>query len=234
MPTEQGIELRALFSLLVLITCAGCASSGVNNVPLSITDLAVPDNTSLVQSGDMRVSPLDVVEIKVFGSNNLDGSYQVDPNGEIKFPLIGGVVAKGYTTFELANLLESRLKEKYLQNPLVTVRITEVNGQQFTIEGAIGKPGMYPVRGPLTLLQALALSGGPAGNANLEGILLFRTVEGKRQAARFDLRKIRAGESVDPVIYGNDIIVVDGYDTTNAYDGIMRSLPVLGMFKVFF
>lgn len=224
--------MRTLLAFLACLVFAACTTSHVQDVPLSVGEMAVPDNTSLVQSGDLRISPLDILEIKVFGSNDLSGTYQVDPNGEVKFPLVGRVVAKGYTTFEIASILEDRLREKYLQNPLVTARITELNGQQFTIEGAIGKPGMYPVRGPLTLLQALALSGGPAPAANLEGILLFRTIEGKRQAARFDLRKIRSGESVDPVIYGNDIIVIDGYEDT--YDNLLRTIPALGVFSALF
>lgn len=218
-----------------MLICAGCVSSSeADHIPLTVTDIAVPDNTLLVHSGDLRVSPLDVLEIKVFGSSNLDGNYQVDPNGQIKFPMVGNVDAKGYTTFELATLLETKLKEKYLQNPQVTIRLSEMNGQQFTVEGAIGKPGMYPVRGPLTLLQAIALSGGPGANANLGGILIFRTVEGQRRVARFDLRKIRTGESADPTIYGNDLIVVDGREKNETYEEVMRNLPIVGMFMRFF
>lgn len=207
-------------------------SSPANDVPLTVSDMGVPDNTSLVQSGDLRISPLDVLEIKVFGSDELSSTYQVDPLGEIKFPMLGALQVKGYTSFELANVLEARLKEKYLQNPLVNVRVAEANGQQFTIEGAIAKPGMYPVRGPMTLIQALAVSGGPSSMANLEAILIFRTVEGERKVARFDLRMIRAGKSVDPVVYGNDIIVVDGRD--QSYDDMIRNLPLIGIFRGLF
>jgi len=213
-----------------MLLSAACATSRADNVPLSVTDIAAPDNTDLVHSGNLRVSPLDVLEIRVFGSADLSGTYPVDPTGQIKFPLIGPIAAKGYTTFELASVLEAKLGETYLRNPQVTVRLTEVNGQQFTIEGAIGKPGMYPVRGPMTLLQALAISGGPSNSANLSGIIIFRTIEGKRKAARFDLRKIRAGESVDPAVFGNDLIVVDGREANDAYEAVLRGLPIFGLF----
>jgi polysaccharide export outer membrane protein len=220
--------------LVFLLGLAGCASSNTGDVPLSTTEIAVPDDTAFVSNGDLRISPLDVLDIKVFNSTGIDGTYQVDPNGQITFPLLGDMLVKGYTTFELAALVENGLKEQYLRNPQVTVRIAESNGQQFTIEGAIGRPGMYPIKARLSLLQAIALSGGPASNANLDSIVLFRTVEGKRQAARFDLHKIRAGQSVDPTIYGNDVIVVNGRSPTPELDQVLRSLPLVGMFVTLF
>jgi polysaccharide export outer membrane protein len=225
-----------LFSAFIAfaLLLAGCASTNAGAVPLTIAEMPVPDDTSFVSSGDLRISPLDMLEIKVFNSSGVDGTYQVDPTGQIKLPLLGDVQVKGFTTFELASVLEAGLKEKYLRNPQVTVRIAESNGQQFTIEGAIGKPGMYPVRGRLSLLQAIALSGGPSAAANLDGIIVFRTIEGKRQAARFDLNRIRTGESVDPLIFGNDVIVVDGRQSNQAFDDVLRNLPVLGMFMSLF
>jgi polysaccharide biosynthesis/export protein len=223
--------MRIVFIMGVLLSTLGaCASSNVDQIPLALKEIPVPDRTSLVEVGDVRVSPLDVVEIKVFGSAEMSGTYQVDPAGRIKMPLLGDVEAKGFSTFELSNILEQRLGERFLQNPQVTVRISEINGQQFTVEGAIGRPGMYPVRGPLSLLQALALSGGPSPNANLQGVIIFRTVEGKRLAARFDLNKIRSGESVDPVIYGNDVIVIDGTEANRTIDELLKGMPLIGMF----
>lgn len=210
--------------------CVSCSNSRANRVPLTVNELPGPDNTLLFDRGDLKVAPLDVLEIKVFRADDLSGTYHVDPTGRIKFPLIGPIEVQGYTSFELASTLEAKLAEKFLQNPVVTVRISEVNGRQFTIEGAIGKPGMYPVRGPMTLLQAIAVSGGPSGSANLDGIIIFRTIEGQRRAARFDLRKIRSGESADPVVYGNDLIVVDDRGTNETYEEVLRGLPVIGVF----
>ncbi len=215
-----------------MLICAGCASP-TERVPLAVTEMAAPDSNLIIQTGDQRVSPLDVLQIKVFGSTDLDGSYQVDPTGRIQFPLIGPTLTSGLTSFEVATVLEAKLKEKYLQDPKVTVRISEVNGQQITMEGAITKPGLYPVNGPLTLLQALAVSGGPTPEANLDGVIIFRTIAGQRQAARFDLRRIRSGESVDPAVYGNDLIVIDGRQTNEAYEEILRGIPLIGLFFLF-
>jgi polysaccharide export outer membrane protein len=226
--------VKSLIAFCALLICVGCTTSPAENIPLSVTDIGAPDNRLVVDGGNARISPLDLLDIRVFGSSDLSNTYQVDPAGEIKFPLIGSMNATGITSSELASDLESKLREKFFQNPQVTVRIAEFNGQQFTIEGAISKPGMYPVRGPTTLLQAMAVSGGPSTTANLGGVIIFRTIDGQRKAARFDLRKIRSGQSADPVIYGNDLIVIDSRETNGAYEEVLRGLPIVGLFGLFF
>jgi len=221
--------LRGLL-LAALIGSAGACASGADYSGITATNLSLPDTTLMVESNDLRVAPLDVLEIKVFGVPDLDGTYQVDPDGKIKVPLVGIVDARGLTIFELAEFLEKRLGETFLQNPQVSIRTTEAFGQQVTLEGAVSKPGMYPVRGRLTLMQAIAVSGGPTPQANPSRVIIFRTIEGKRNAAAFDLLKIRAGQIEDPAIYGNDIIVMDGSTLRAGWDEFIRTIPLLGVF----
>ena len=215
-------------SSLVVALCSGCASSDYSQI--SATSLNVPDTTLFIQSNDFRVAPLDLLEVKVFGVEDLSGDYQVDPDGKIKFPLVGVVEVKGLTVFELAAMLESRLAESYLQNPQVSIRTKEAFGQQVTVEGAVVKPGMYPLRGKLSLMQAVALSGGPTTSANPARVVIFRTVEGSRHAALFDLTKIRSGQAEDPAVYGNDIVVMDGSMLKSGWDEFVRAIPILGLF----
>lgn len=220
----------AIFAVLagLSLTAPACTTSATANVPYG--ELSLPDTTLIVDRNDLRVAPLDVVDIRVFGVEDLNGSYQVDPNGKIKFPLIGIIDAQGFTIFELASRIEDGLRQRFLRDPQVTARISEASGQQVTIEGSVSKPGMYPVRGRLTLLQAIAVSGGPTRGADPTRVVIFRTIEGKRMAAAFDLLRIRGGEVEDPVVYGNDIIVMDGSDLQEGYDELIRSIPLLGLF----
>lgn len=232
-PMREWVGIMATHASLAAIVAiglvlAGCSSGVVSNIPQR--NLPIPDTTLLANRDDLRVAPLDIVEIKVFGVEDLDGAYQVDPDGKIKFPLIGVVDAQGYTVFELASRLEDKLKASFLRDPQVTVRISEASGQQMTVEGAIEKPGMYPVRGRLTLLQAIALSGGPSRGADPRKVVIFRTVEGQRMAGGFDLLKIRAGQAEDPIVYGNDVIIVDGSGLREGYDEFIRAIPLLGLF----
>jgi polysaccharide export outer membrane protein len=224
--------MRTQSALILVVACvlevSACQAGPSSNAGGS--SLSVPDTTSSLTSGDLRVAPLDVLEIKVFGVPDLDGPYQVDPEGLIKVPLIGAVTAKGYTIFELAQIIETKLGESFLQDPQVSIRVTESFGRQITVEGAVEKPGMYPVKGDISLLQALAVSGGPADTADERRVAIFRTIEGVRKAAVFDIVSIREGKAEDPPVFGNDIIVVDGSATRTAYQEFLRAIPFLGLF----
>jgi len=223
---NTAIGLASLCALLA----GACTTSATANVPYGNLDL--PDTTLGVDRNDLRVAPLDLVEIWVFGVEELKGTYQVDPEGKIRFPLIGIVDAQGYATFELAALIEEKLRNGFVTNPQVSVRISESSGQQLTVEGAVQKPGMYPVRGRLSLLQAIAISGGPTPGADASRVVIFRYIEGKRMAAAYNLMKIRGGEVEDPIVYGNDIIVIDGDNVRQGYEDLIRSIPVLGLFMM--
>ena len=84
-----------------------------------------------------------------------------------------------------------------------------------------------------TLLQAIALSGGPSDNANTRRVVVFRQIEGKRHAAGFDLKEIRQGNAEDPIVYANDIIVVDGSEARRTYGEFLRSVPLLALFFIY-
>lgn len=222
------IRVWSVVGLCLVMAFLGACASDTSRI--SYGSLQLPDTTLVTDRSDLRVAPLDVIDIKVFGVEGLDGAYQVDPDGKIKFPLLGIIDAQGYTIFELAARIEEGLGKSYLRDPQVTARISEASGQQVTVEGAVVKPGMYPVRGRLTLLQVVAVSGGPSADANPNRVVIFRTIEGKRMAAAFDLTRIRGGEIEDPVVYGNDIVVVDGSTLRKGYDDFVRAIPLLSVF----
>jgi polysaccharide export outer membrane protein len=103
-----------------------------------------------------------------------------------------------------------------------------------TVDGAVMQPGVYAMSGPTTLLQAVAMAKGADNKyANLKRVTLFRTVDGQRQAAVFDLREIRAGRAADPVIHSNDVIVVDGSNVKGVLREILGALPALSIFRGF-
>ena len=99
-------------------------------------------------------------------------------------------------------------RKEMLQNPEVSVFVKEFTRQRFTIEGAVAKPGMYPLKGPTTLVQALALAGGQGALGDLGDVTLFRNDDGERKATKLDVTKIRAAEAPDPLLQPDDLIVV--------------------------
>ena len=126
--------------------------------------------------------------------------------------------------------LEEQLTADYLQEADVTVRVLKSLAQQVTVEGAVQDPGLYPLPGRVTLLQTIALSGGLTDDANPKRVVIFRTIEGERHAAGFNLEDIRSGVADDPVVYGNDVVVVDGGNVRSSYREFLRSVPLLTLF----
>ena len=134
---------------------------------------------------------------------------------------------------EVEESIAAKLTQTYLQNPQVSVFIKEFSSQRVTLEGSIAKPGIYPLTGQITLLQTIAMGGGLNDMADSQGILVFRMVAGKKMVARFDLKEIRKGNAEDPVINSDDIVVVSESGARSTFSRIIKSMPVLGLFRFF-
>jgi len=240
-PLLRPLQLLALALLcLALVACGGSASavrSGTAHAVTSTDNLPPPDTTNrvgaYVGSTDYRVGPQDLLEISVFQVPDLNRSVRVNTGGQISLPLIGVVDAGGRTAQELEHLIADKLSQSYLQNPQVSVFVKEYSSQRVTVEGAVKKPGIYSLTGRTTLLQAVVMAGGMDQYANLQGVVVFRVIDGKKMAAVFDFKQIRAGNIEDPQIYGDDIIVVDQSGTRSALRRVIEALPVLNIFGVY-
>ena len=230
--------LQWLATLLLVAGLAACASGGGAREGNYAASLPAPDTTAASGAyegaSDYRVGAQDLLEISVFGVEALDKQQaRVNSNGQISLPLVGTVMAGGKTIPELEQELAARYRDGYLQNPQVTVFVREYTSQRITVEGAVKKPGIYPITGKTTLLQVIALAEGVNDQiADLGGIVVMRQVEGKRMAAVYDLRQVRKGTVEDPQLYGDDIVVVEQSGSKTMFRRIIESVPVLGIFNV--
>jgi len=109
---------------------------------------------------DRPLGTEDLLEISVFEIPDLNRTVRVSEKGTISLPLLGEVKADGLTPGELEVRLRDRLAEKYLKDPQVSVFVREHGSKKVSVLGAVGKPGVYEMLGPRTLLQVLALAGG--------------------------------------------------------------------------
>ena len=158
---------------------------------------------------DYRVGANDLIDIEILDLNNFKRTVRVNAAGAITLPLIGAASVAGMTAQQIEIHLAGKYREKYLQDPQVSVFIKEFTTERISIDGAVSKPGIYPLTGQITLLRALALAGGFGPIANSSEVMLFRVNEkGQREVAVFDVDKIRSGKSDDPQIKGDDLIVV--------------------------
>lgn len=229
-------RLGSLGAIALCLTIAACAASGTAQAGPVATPL--PSSTQLAMTpvvAEYKISPLDKIDITVFQVKDLSvEDVQVDNSGRILLPLIGTVMASGLTATQLADEIAAQLRGRFLQSPQVSVRVREAANQNVTVDGAVVQPGVYQITSSTTLLQAVAMARGPDKDyANLKRVLVFRTIEGARQAAVFNLQDIRSGKASDPAIIANDVIVVDGSNVKGAWREVLRSLPGLAFFRPF-
>jgi polysaccharide export outer membrane protein len=187
--------------------------------------------SATASSGAYRIGALDVLDFSVFKVPELTRTVQVSDSGTINLPLVGEVMAAGKTARELEQDLAKQLGTKYLQQPQVSVYVKEYNSQRVTIEGAIKKPGLYPVRGDLTLLQLVATAQGFESNSDFT-VLVFREKDGKRSAARFDVDEIRSGRAQDPLLQPGDVVVAGSSAIKETFNNILKALPIAGVFAM--
>ena len=220
----------AILSIVGAALLSGCAETRGGSIPYDKT-LAAPDAPHFqTLESDYKIAPMDKLAIKVFKMDDLSGDYDVDLAGNISLPLIGQVRAVNLTTAELDDQLTQKLGAKYLEHPDVSVAIKASTAHVVTVDGAVKEGGSFPVGGPISLIQAVAMAKGTTEDANPRRVAVFRTIGGQRQAAAFDLTSIRRGEMKDPQIYPGDIIVVDGSSVKAAEKQLFQSIPLLAIF----
>lgn len=227
----RSAALALFWICCAALLLAGCAEKRGGPIPYSPSDFGAPDPPTLAPlEAGYKIAPMDTLSISVFKMPDLTGEYQVDLTGQVSLPLIGEVAAADLSTAELDRALTEKFSERYLENPDVSVGIKASARRNVTVDGAVKSSGAYPVAGPMTLMQAVALAGGTREDANPRRVAVFRTIDGKRQAAAFDLVDIRRGQEEDPAVYAGDIVVVDGSQIKEAQKRILTSLPLLRIF----
>ena len=236
-------RVLAFFACLALV-CLVSACGGPAKKPAEagspekvVGDESVEDMTSLpavphtgsgaivLPESDYRIGPADELEIDVFQVEELSGMEKVNSRGYIRMPLLGPVKVGGLTREQAEDLLAELYGQTYLQDPQVNIDIVDYASRQVTLIGAVEKPGVYPLKGQTTLLQALAMAGGLERLADEEEIVVFRTnAEGEVIGYLVNLEEITEGEKRDPEVIGNDRIVVPESGSKSVIKGVTDTL----------
>jgi polysaccharide biosynthesis/export protein len=123
-------------------------------------------------------------------------------------PLLNDVVAAGLTPLELKDSITEKLK-KYIADPRVTVVVTAMNSRRIFVTGEVTHTGPMPLLPHMTVLQALAQAGFTQF-ANLKGIYLLRTENGKQVKLLFNYKQVVKGDHPEQniVLLPGDTVVV--------------------------
>lgn len=173
------------------------------------------------------VGPQEALKIEVVGAERLSGTYLTDGQGRISFPLLGLLELEGLAPNEAAELIAGSLRGKYLLDPQVRVIPNEIPPRTVSVGGQVNKPGEYPIPGRQSLLRVINQAGGLAEYADLDDVLVLRTVAGQRYIGAYNILAIQRGNYADPTLYPNDIVVVGDSPARRRLDVILRFAPLL-------
>ena len=149
-----------------------------------------------VASPDYTIGPADILRIDVVDEAAFSGDFVVRPDGKISMLQIDEVVAAGLTTEALKKKIKTELG-RFFNDPVpeVFVQVKQINSRTVYIDGAVRKPGPYPLPGPMTIVQLIALAGGLDEFADKKKILV---ISGTQRNAK--------GESVTWIVNYEDIL----------------------------
>jgi len=175
-------EARSMVRCLLLIASTGfalSATAAAAQTPSSGSATPDPARTpvrsaaTVTTQPEYRIGSGDKLRIDVYKETELSHDLQVRPDGRITMPLIGDLTAAGQTPIQLQHRLADLLKD-YVSNPTVTVMVVEVADRVVYVMGEVNTPGAVPLKGPMTVMQALAVAGGFKEFANTKGIKVLR------------------------------------------------------------
>ena len=157
---------------------------------------------------DYRLVAGDKLRIEVYKDEKLSQSLQIRPDGKITLPLVGDIAAAGRTSIELRDAIASSLKE-YNTNPIVTVMVVETVPPLIYVMGEVNTAGPQPLKGEMTVLQALAAAGGFKDFANTKNIrVLRRGANGAQTTLSFNYKDAIRGAAKPIVLQPGDTIIV--------------------------
>jgi polysaccharide biosynthesis/export protein len=167
-------------------------------------------STAASLQADYQIQPGDNLDIKFFCNTNLNESVLVLPDGRISLQPLRNIMAAERTPEELV----ANLKEKYeplLASTKITVFVRTLNSQKLYVDGEVGRPGIVPLAGTMTVLQSIAAAGGLKDSARTDELVIIRKGLDKRPIAlTLEARKVVDGTdtSQDIALVAADVVFV--------------------------
>ncbi len=163
--------LTIVMSGAMIASCRPGADTpnSVSERPTVVKPLSLPTT----QSSDYVVQAGDTLDLKFFYQPELNDTLVIRPDGKISPQLIEEIPAAGMTVAELKAELTRRYA-KVLKQPVVAVNVKELAEQRIFVGGEVIVPGVIPLRGRLTALQAIMQAGGIKSTSETRQVVILR------------------------------------------------------------
>ena len=178
--------------------------------PAKSAQPAARQSNSQMDNKTYVIGENDILDVDVWKEKEISRAIPVRPDGKISLPLIGEIQASGMTPLQLQEDIAQRLKG-FLANPEVTVIVTDPRSHHFNVVGQVARPGTFPLTESMTVLDAIALTGGFRDFAKQTKIYVLRPMpDGSRARLPFNYKDAIKGKNLqnNVTLKPGDTIVV--------------------------
>lgn len=196
---------------LILSSVLAC-SAGVAILGAQAGSQPIPVGTQAAAAdvpADYVIGPEDVLGIVFWREAELSGDVTVRPDGRITLPVIGEIIAAGMQPGALQKQIVG-LAGKYVNDPNVQVIVRAIHSRKFFVTGRVSDPGTFDLKGPMTVIQALAMAGGLTEYADAKNITILRKGDAQTPVLRFNYRDVSKGKKLEQnvILRPGDTVVV--------------------------
>ena len=191
--------MRLQIVAVLVLVLAGCS----DNPPVVYPTVAPFDETQLA------LGPGDKLALTVFyGSKQITANYVLDGSGQMEVQYIGTVSAGGKTLRTVQEDIQNRLADGYLQNPVVSLTVIEINSLKCSVFGQVARSGLVKFTPGMTITEAIAQSGGFQPLARKNMVRVTRLRDGKKETYKVPVELIAEGRRPNfPMMPGDEVFV---------------------------
>jgi polysaccharide export outer membrane protein len=191
---------REILLIWVALACAGACG---DNPPVVYPTVAPVDESQLA------LGPRDKLELTIFyGSRESKATYTLNDRGTIEVQYIGSVAAGGKTIDQVKTEIETRLADGYINNPIVSLVVVEINSLKLLVLGQVMRSGNIKFKPKMLITEAIAEVGGFTPMARKNMVRVTRVVEGKKETYKIPVELIAEGKRPNfPVLPGDEVFV---------------------------
>jgi polysaccharide export outer membrane protein len=192
--------MRILLVFVALVSLhAGCG----DDPPVVYPTVAPFDETTLA------LGPGDKLALTVFyGSKKLEATYTLDASGQINVQYIGSIAAGRKTLREVQEDIQHRLADGFLQDPVVSLTVVEINSLKCSVFGQVAHSGSIKFTFGLNITEAIAQSGGFQPLARKNMVKVTRMRDGKKETYKIPVEMIAEGKRPNfPMMPGDEVFV---------------------------
>ena len=191
--------MRSLLILLLAFAATGCR----DNPPVVYPTVAPLDETKLT------LGPGDKLELVIFfGARESKATYTLDASGQVDVQYIGAVAAGDKTVNDVKTEIVARLKDGYINDPIVSLTVVEVNSRKLSVFGQVARSGTIRFTPGMTIVEAIAQSGGFSPMARKNMVKVTRIIDGRKETYKIPVELIAEGKRPNfPVMPGDEVFV---------------------------